>query len=147
MFSISIMAVPALLVAQPRTTLKQWTNMYDLGRVTSPPSVLFSSLVFFYLSYRTHPATTYLTGENEWTLYLAAGTVVGAVLPFSFGVMERTNQELLRFGTPREGGKEPLKKEDEDRIRVLIGRWKGLNLVRSAMLAIGAGIGVYAVLG
>ena len=97
--------------------------------------------MFFYLAYRTHPATTYLTGEHEWTLYLAAGTVVGAVLPFTFGVLERTSQELLRIGK-REG-----KEVDEERIKVLIGRWKVLNLVRSVMLAVGAGIGVYATLG
>jgi len=115
--------------------------MYDLGKVTSPPAVLFSSLSFFYLAYRTYPF--HASGQNEWKLYLAAGTVVFSVLPFTFGVLEATNHALLRIGK-RHAVRS--KEGDEERIRALIESWKVLNLVRSGILIVGAGIGMYAVM-
>src|SRR5258706_15209491 len=95
MTTISIMAIPALLYSgSPTTALRQWTSMYELGRVTTPPSMALSSLVFFYLSY-WHYSSSSFSSKREWQLYLLAGSIVGGVLAFTYGGLEKGNHDVL----------------------------------------------------
>jgi len=75
---------------------------------------------------------------EDCRLYALAGLMIAAILPFNYLVLERTNQRLLALSREKDvSGQE---------VRILIARWKGLNFVRSAVLAAAAGVGLHAVL-
>ena len=142
MFSISIMAIPAFLAAPAPIALKQFNTIYQIGKVSSPPSCLFTAGTFFYLSYCSHPSFSHASIDSQigWKYYLAASACAGIVVPFTYVVLEKTSQELLRL---EKIDGESLKDEDKTRVGMLLRRWKILNLIRSGMLAASTIIGFY----
>jgi hypothetical protein len=134
------MAIPAFLTAPPPIALKQFGTIYQLGRVSSPPSCLFTAATFFYLSYCTHPSNShhFIESQSVWKSYLLAGACAGAVVPYTYAALEKVNHKLLHLGKM---SAEALKNEDEIDTKILLRRWRSLNLVRSGMLAASAIIG------
>lgn len=146
MFSISIMAIPAFLTAPAPVALKQFNAIYQIGKVSSPPSCIFTAAAFFYLSYYNYPSFSHGIIESQgggWKGYFVAGACAGAVVPFTYTVLEKTSQELLRLEKIKG---EELNGEGELRVRMLLRRWRSLNLVRSGILATCAIIGFCSIL-
>jgi Domain of unknown function (DUF1772) len=146
MFSISIMAIPAFLEASAPTALKQFDTIYQIGKVSTPPSCVFTAATFFYLSYCSHPSLSHslIESRNGWKEYLVAGACAGMVLPFTYIVLEKTSQELLHLEHKND---KALDEEGNTRVDMLLRRWKILNLVRSVMLVASAIVGFYSTLG
>jgi hypothetical protein len=152
MLSISIMAIPAFISAPTTIALTQFRTIYDIGKVLTPPCCLFTAGTFFYLSYQSYSlaSSDYLTvigarAAWEWKAYAVAGTLAGAVVVFTYAVLERTSQWLLRLG--RIGGVKQEEGEGKRKVEMLLRKWGWLNLVRSGMLGASAIIGVWAILG
>jgi hypothetical protein len=144
-FSISIMGIPAFLAAPATISLKQFNTIYQIGKASTPPSCLFTAATFFYLSYCNYPSLSHgiIEPQSRWKRHLGAGVCAAVVLLFTYIVLEKTSQELLRL-EKTEG--ESLKGESEIVVGILLHRWKSLNLVRSGMLAASAIIGFFSIL-
>lgn len=66
-------------------------------------------------------------------------------MAFTYAVLERTNHEMLALD--KEVKFKEKREEREEKIGLLLGRWKVLNLVRGVCLGVGAVVAGYAVLG
>jgi hypothetical protein len=146
MFSISIMAIPAFLEASASTALNQFDPIYQIGKVSTPPSCIFTAATFFYLSYCNHPSISHslIESRNGWKGYFVAGACAGMVLLFTYIVLENTSQELLHFEHKND---KSLDEEGNTRVDMLLRRWKILNLVRGGIFVASAIIGFYSTLG
>jgi hypothetical protein len=139
------MAIPAFLETSAPTALNQFDTIYQIGKVSTPPSCVFTAATFFYLSYCSHPSISrsLIESRNWWKGYLAAGACAGMVLPFIYIVLEKTSQELLHF----EHKNDKSLDEGNTRVDMLLRRWKILSFVRSGMLVASAIVGFYSTLG
>ena len=116
---LSYIAVPALLLPSPPTPLpppahaqnaqsptstsskkpatgslhlaRQWQEVYRIGSKAGPVAALGSSAAFLY-AIRGLPSGS----KIQQRLFLAAAGLSVAIMPFTFGVMKRTNDELHR---------------------------------------------------
>src|SRR4051812_16798985 len=186
MSAISILAVPALILQPhtsqdplqppqkpscPRTTASQFSAMYAIGRLAQVPLTLFTATAFFYLAYRAHGGTVTTSpttlphgttkGVRVWQLWACGGaTVLGALWPFTFLVLEPVSQRLLVFawddggrdimakmeeGRANGDGREEEQEEEAREMQALLYQWRVLNLIRACLPAVGAGFGFWAV--
>lgn len=70
---------------------------------------------------------------------------MAGVLAFTYGVLERTNHEMLRLA---KGGKDQdgeFMVDREEKIRELLERWRVLNLARGVALGVATVVGTYGV--
>ena len=114
--AISFITVPTLLLPSPSSTrtptksphlARQWKNTYDLGKKAGPFFALTASGCWLY-TVRNLPAGA---GLQQRLLVAAAGLSM-SVVPFTFGVMNRTNNELdRRAGVATKGGSEDTKSD------------------------------------
>lgn len=127
MSSISLMAIPAFLVAPSHIALKQFKTIYDIGKISTPPACVVTAGTFLYLSYRNYA----LDSNSPWISFLGAGISSGAVLGLTYAVLERSSQKLLR-----------LEKEStvihDDEVKDALRRWRLVNFIRSALFATSA---------
>ena len=88
MFSISIMAIPAFLIAPAPVALKQFNTIYQIRKVSSLPSCLFTEATFFYLSYYNYPSLSYgiIESQGGWKGSFVAGACAGSAAPFTYMV-------------------------------------------------------------
>ncbi|CZT07892.1 uncharacterized protein RAG0_13178 [Rhynchosporium agropyri] len=152
--STSFVTAPRLLESPASLLLRQWGNMYDVGKKTGPTISAIASSAFFYLAYKTHISNlALLNTTGNWTgrnwLYTLAGFLSVGIVPYTFAVMLPTNKELLRkvevvrrVETSEED--EVERKDLERNAHQLVDSWATLNLGRGFML-LGSGVlGVWA---
>jgi phospholipase/lecithinase/hemolysin len=142
--STTIVALPALLRADPSTLAAQWQLLYDHGIGPVVSLALSSSLGFATLAYRSTltPSLT-ATGLVSYTrrnLYIGAAVAMVGLAPYTQILMGSTNKELMRRATTG------AKKEDVGDVHALVKRWGHLNFWRGVMLLAGAGMGAWATL-
>jgi len=154
-FASTILLVPRLLESPVPLMLTQWTNAYIWGKTYMGPTALATSSIYLYLASRAGK------GTSRANAYIAAAVLMVGIVPYTLGVMFRTNQKLQgrarvaervgrgevvaereRGGIEEEGAWE-VKVEGS---RYLVDHWGILNLGRTAMLTAGAALGLYATL-
>jgi len=164
---ISYIAVPALLLPSPPSALpspanahnaasptstssekpatkpphlaRQWQDIFRMGSKAGPVAALLSSASFLY-AFRRLPSGARL----QQRLFIAAATSSLAIVPFTFGVMKRTNDELHRRANAATRGEEEESKAEAKEGSVesyqtpdLVRWWASLNFLR-ALLHVGS---------
>jgi len=103
---------PARMILETRHAARQWALSYSRAtRLQAPLAVigfLFAMIAWWQLS------------ETTW---LAAGLLLGAVVPFTLIVIMPTNRKLL----------EPARDLDSSETRALLTHWNRLHAVRSVL--------------
>ncbi|TVY55856.1 Anthrone oxygenase encC [Lachnellula cervina] len=89
--SFTLVSVPRLLESPAPLLLKQWTNLYNEGKVTVPPLTIVASTMWAYLAY----------GASKARREFGRGEVLGSAffVPYTVLVMKNTNAKLLGRGT------------------------------------------------
>jgi hypothetical protein len=126
---ISFIAVPTLLLSSPSSGLpvpanaenrasptstssekpltrpphlaRQWQSIYDIGKKAGPFFALLASGSWLYAAQQL-PAGW----RSQQRLLIAAAGLSVAIVPFTFGAMKRTNDELSRRANAAEKGEE-----------------------------------------
>lgn len=98
-----------------------------------PGVALLSLAAFAYASYNSRQY------GNRWRQYAIAGALTIALVPFTVGFMGATNGKLLGVAAAGVGG-------DQDALE-LVRKWSGLNLARSLLPLLGAGVGIWGLVG
>jgi hypothetical protein len=122
---INVAEHPARMGLDTRMAAMQWAPSYQRATWLQAPLALVSL---------TCGVSAWLLGAGY--LWLVAALLVGAVVPFTFGVIMPTNNALLAPG--RDLG--------SDETRALLVRWGRLHAVRTALSLLGAVVGLLALL-
>jgi len=136
--SISLGSIRPLTRAPPMVAAQQWQEIYNVGKHTAPPIALLSLSAYGYLSWAAGGLA-----NTKGALYAAAGTAVIAIVPFTLGVMLSTNNRLI--AQTKEWESTALVSQST-LVQQQLDKWRVLNLIRSLGPAIGAGLGLVAVL-
>ncbi|ETI25073.1 hypothetical protein G647_04444 [Cladophialophora carrionii CBS 160.54] len=156
---ISFIAVPTLLLSSPSSGLpvpanaenrasptstssekpwtrpshlaRQWHSIYDIGKKAGPFFALLASGCWLHAARRLSAES-----RSQQRLLVAAAGLSVAVVPFTFVVMKRTNDELTRRATAAAKGEEEDAKADArtgtveaSQTHDLIRWWAQLNLL------------------
>ncbi len=78
--------------------------------------------------------------------YILGAVLTLGIVPYTALIMGETNNELIARGEMVELTTEQMKRVQEKSVHELVDWWGVLNLGRGAMLAAGAGLGVWGVL-
>ncbi|KAJ4545793.1 hypothetical protein HRR78_006069 [Exophiala dermatitidis] len=118
---------------------RQWQHIYDIGKKAGPAAALFASTSFLY-AFRNLPEAA----TRQRRLFLAAAVLCLSIVPFTFGAMKRTNDELGRRARAALQGDEDVANSDAAQGTIesyqthdLLNWWATLNTLR-ASLHIGA---------
>ncbi|KAL3472458.1 hypothetical protein BJX99DRAFT_262246 [Aspergillus californicus] len=144
----SFYAIPSLVKShrdyQAPVTLivKQWRDMYNVGKIKNPPIAALTAAAFAYLAWAVPNSTAgeVLAPENAAVLYSIAAVLTVSIVPWTIGVMTKTNRKLLDLA---EGIWVPSEKTSEE-VEGLLGKWIGFNLVRALFPLAGAVVGFVA---
>ena len=140
MTSLSLITVPVLIDTSTDASqlLHQWSRMYHYGHLIMP-SVAVSTMLL-------HAATSvqlYAIGK-PWVIFACSGLTSIAIAPFTWTVMEGTNNKLFRLLEQAEDKKAGAMNILE--VKRLVKRWSWLHLARSMLPLVGTLLGVAGVL-
>lgn len=122
---INVVEHPARMGLETRIAALQWAPSYQRATWLQAPLAIVSLLCGV--------AVWLLGGGTGW---LIAALLVGAVVPFTFGVIMPTNHKLLA----------PGRDLASDETRALLLRWGQLHAVRTALSLAGAAIDLWLML-
>jgi hypothetical protein len=122
---INVVEHPARMGLETRIAALQWAPSYKRGTWLQAPLAIVSLLCGI--------SVWLLNGNTGW---LIAALLVGAVVPFTFGVIMPTNHKLLA----------PGRDLASDETRALLLRWGQLHAVRTALSLAGAAIDLWLML-
>jgi len=77
--------------SQPSHLAHQWAALYSLGSKGGPVAAILSSACYIYAA-----RNTLSTASFQKRLFYTAAVLAVAIVPFTFGIMKRTNDELHR---------------------------------------------------
>ncbi|KAL8694270.1 MAG: hypothetical protein Q9218_001038 [Villophora microphyllina] len=136
--ALSYSTVPIFLSHPNEISLRHLRDLFSSGSHIFPQLATAASTAFATLAYTAPPASSLRTQY----IIAAAGTI--GIAPFTIFVMKPTNMTLKEIG---EQGDEGIKKSGgEQRVQELLRRFGRLNALRGGLLALGAGVGLYAAL-
>ncbi|KAL8777650.1 MAG: hypothetical protein Q9194_002443 [Teloschistes cf. exilis] len=136
--ALSYSTVPVFLSHPNEVSLRHLRALFSSGSHIFPQLATAASTAFSVLAYTAPPASPL----RYQYIVAAAGTI--GIAPFTILVMKPTNMTLKEIG---EQGNEGIKKSGgEQRIEELLRRFGRLNAIRGGILAMGAGVGLYAAL-
>ncbi|KAK2767073.1 hypothetical protein FQN54_006392 [Arachnomyces sp. PD_36] len=132
MMGISTLTVPVLLdtASHPAQLVKQWVTVYHYGHRVYPGLAIATCALSGYAAYARHEA------GQPWRVFGLAGLMTVSILPFTWTVMQATNNSLFRAHRTQSqsGGREISWQE----ARKLVARWNWLHVVRSLLPLTGA---------
>jgi hypothetical protein len=146
--SLSFFVVPRLLEAPTPLLLKQWNSSFDLGKKSIVPLAGVSAASYFYLAYELHSRLS--ASSSKWKMYLLAGLLSVAIVPYTLGIMMSTNKKLLAKVEETKA----LSFKDEvveaglgdETAHKLVDKWGMLNLGRGALLVLSGVVGAWTAL-
>lgn len=137
----SYAGVPTLSEAPVDTLVKQFSRMYGIGKLSSPPIAIAATVCNGFSAYQFRSNSVLVGGlVSPFALYVAAAVSVVCIVPYTLLYMESAvNRMLLDLGGEVSKGikAELLGVSERDIKRALI-RWKGLNFVRAALVGMGS---------
>ena len=133
MASISLLAIPAVSQSTSNGIIvKQFTKMYQIGRLTQPPATLVTGLLFLYAAWKSDNKV------SSKKVLAGAGASVLSVLGFTYAVLEPTSNALMDMIHYQD-----IERTDGQEERVLLRKWGVLNAVRAGMAGLATGLGVW----
>ncbi|KAI4230870.1 MAG: hypothetical protein LQ349_005971, partial [Xanthoria aureola] len=137
LYSISLLAIPAILVGKSNASLlaSQWHSIFSVGQKVGPTLAILGTVNYLYVA-RGKYGSQY--DSRVWKSFVGAAVATMGIIPFTFIFLKPTNDVLLA-----QTAKTTL---SEREVRALVEKWASLNLVRSGLLVIGTGLGLYGAL-
>ncbi|KAB8078315.1 hypothetical protein BDV29DRAFT_166491 [Aspergillus leporis] len=135
--SLSTITVPALIQSTredklpPSAAIKLWRNLYNKGKAQAPPVAAATSAAFLYCAWAVRTSTTLapLTPSNSSSLYCVAAALTLGIVPYTFGIMMGTNNQLMDKANSNWVADEKSSAEVES----LLSRWLKLNVGRGLL--------------
>ncbi len=139
---------------QPGHLARQWQNIFNIGSRAGPALAAPSAALFFYCSRLVPKGPTALSLVSR-NLFLAAALCNMLIVPFTFTVMKRTNDELHRRADSFSAGNDDVKAKKDAKVGsveametgALVHWWGKLNVARAGFHVAAVGLGVAAVVG
>ena len=127
---LSLVAIPVFLDtnADAGHLLRQWARLFYYGQRLMPATAVTTLALYGYT------ARTRQVSGKPWRIWVTAGLVTIAIVPFTLIAMMGTNNSLIQLG--RQEGVKELR-----RVQELLGTWNRLHIVRSLFPLAGAIIG------
>ncbi|KAK0734904.1 hypothetical protein B0T26DRAFT_746749 [Lasiosphaeria miniovina] len=148
--AVSAMVVPRLLEAPSSSLLlAQWQRTFARGKAVMPGLAAGAATSFFFA------AAVVPRGVGGRRLFVLAGALCVAIVPYTWVVLMRTNRMLLARlaavesdikAAAAEGGEVVETEEERRSDKFLVDRWGLLSLGRAVLLAAGAAVGLGAAL-
>jgi hypothetical protein len=146
-FAASFYTMPALSHASLPVQLLGWLEVYDLGKLISPPVGAASSVLWGYLTYAAYSRKADGLFRKSWHSYLAAGLLTFAILPWTLVIMMPSNKTLMEAAWKvQAGGADAIKLENYAELEKSMELWGTLNWFRTVTPMVGGMIGLWAVL-
>ena len=142
-FSASYYGMPAVNLAPFPLRLKQWKEIFDIGKYFAPTLGVTSAL-FWGIASRNALMNSGQGKDSNWKIYAIASLSTFGIIPWTLFFMMPTNNELIRRSQApiAESEKEGFEVESQH----LLSNWTALNWVRAVLPLTGAGLGLYAAL-
>ncbi|KAE9371814.1 hypothetical protein N431DRAFT_426415 [Stipitochalara longipes BDJ] len=146
--SFSFSTVPRLLESPTPLMLRQWVNMFHVGKSVGQPSSIVIALSYFYLAYASHSSSlSHFLGNTVAVSYTVAGLLSMSIAPYTLTVLMPTNLAILareeEVSRAEKEGKSVEPKKGEESAQVLLKRWAVLNLGRMVLLLGSAVLGTW----
>lgn len=147
LFTLSKTLTPTLLLASPASlALSQWRLASRTQATSITVFSLLSSSSFAYLSYSMYKTLNQPRSE----IFALAALVTAGVLPYSFFLidgLEKTFVEEVRIkGKGKEKERAAGNNSENESVKQLVDRWGMINLGRTGLGIVGAGLGAWATL-
>ena len=137
---MSLLCVPALLLAPAPLLAQQWQATYDLGKKYGPGVAASSAAAFTYLAYAV----------PRWRgAYALAAVLPTVIVPYTLLFMASTNRSLSQRALAARQLKagEVAPELQRPTTHELLARWRTLNTLRGCISLAGTVWGVWTVLG
>ena len=137
MAGISMITIPVLLDTNTDSTqlLLQWTRTYHYGHIIMPGICVSTCSLYAYSAWSRRAARS-----KQWLSLLIAGVTTITMVPFTWLVMNRTNNELFALeASARSGGASAGPKRPT--VQELLTRWAWLHIARSLFPLVGSILG------
>lgn len=137
MAGLSGIAVPVLLdsIISPQQLFLAWVRMYHYGHLALPTMGVGTFGLWAWVAVRRRAA------KKPWRAAAVAGITTVLMVPFTWLVMVRTNNELFRL----EAAGSEIGGMSIGNARDLVNAWSQLHAMRSAFPLVGAMVGAIAV--
>jgi hypothetical protein len=134
MVCLSGVAIPVFLDTTNDSTLllQQWLRTYHYGHIYMPALAVGTTSLYTYI------ALGKLNNSKHWSRYLLAGATTIAMVPFTWVFMSPTNNTLFKL---EETATAALSVADLRDVRVLLGTWSWLHMIRSIFPLVGTILG------
>ncbi|KAL5333729.1 hypothetical protein BJX70DRAFT_380150 [Aspergillus crustosus] len=144
----SLVSIPSLLKSHADhqaplpLIVKQWRDMYEVGKFQNPPIAVITAAAFSYLAWSVDKrvGVAALAPRNAVALYSVAAALTVGIVPWTLAAMKGTNGRLLE----KAGSVWIVDEERSEEVKGLLGRWTVLNAIRGLFPLVGAVVGVYA---
>ena len=137
---LSAIVVPVLLDTNTESThlIRQWARLYHYGHLYMPAISVSATGLYSYAALRKRALH-----RKQWIIYAAAGVTTIAMVPFTWLIMDPTNNALFRLN---ELASATALAVDLSTVQGLAVKWAWLHVLRSMFPLAGAILGLVGVL-
>lgn len=125
---VSLMTIPAFLLAPRATGAAQFAHIYRIGYITQPPLTLVAAMATGLVAYRE-----YQLSSSRWKGWAVSGVLMGAILPWTFGLMEPVSHRILKVVHEQTASSSIDDVQRKGDVARLLRKWNTLNMARGAM--------------
>jgi hypothetical protein len=139
MICLSGVVVPVFLdtVTDPTHLLRQWTCVYHYGHIYMPALCVATCGLYGYTALSKH------LNRKPWLIFIVAGAVTMAMVPFTWVMMAPTNNALFRLEALATASTSAA---DLSAVQEIVVRWSWLHIVRSLFPLAGVFLGFTGIL-
>jgi noranthrone monooxygenase len=134
MMSLFLVTIPVILETtnQPSKLLHRWSRIFYSGHIKGPAISIATGLIYGCAAWSKHAV------DRPWRVFVVAGATTVGMVPYTWIIMQSTNNALFRAEAKSKEGNEGTWAEAER----LVVRWSWLNAVRALFPLAGAVIGL-----
>lgn len=134
MMNLFLLTIPVLLetTQQTQQLLHQWTRVFYSGHRKGPGISIATGLIYGYAAWSKHAA------GSPWRVFAVAGATTVSMIPYTWIVMQSTNNALFRAEARTKAEQAQSWTEAES----LVKTWNRLNAVRALFPLAGAILGI-----
>ena len=138
--SLSAIGIPVFLDTDTNSThlLRQWARLYHYGHIYMPSISVAATGLFAYGALRKRASN-----RKQWLIYAAAGATTITMVPFTWVMMDPTNNTLFRLEALASATASAV---DLSAAQELVVKWAWLHVVRSVFPMVGAILGLVGIL-
>ncbi|KAK6069033.1 hypothetical protein SCUP515_09238 [Seiridium cupressi] len=132
--SVFMLTIPVFLETgnQPGKLIQQWSRVFHHGHIKGPSIAILTGAVYAYAAWSKAAA------GQPWRVFALAGATTVAIVPYTWTVMQGTNNRLFLTESQVRKGVDPSWADAER----LVTRWGKLNAIRAFIPLAGCVIGL-----